>query len=569
MTQPTTSLLSTIWVPPAAAPADFFADLPSDVSPLIGQLLFNRGLQDRNAVDAFLSCSYDTLHNPLLLLDMDRAVRRIRDARERDETIAVYGDFDCDGVTATALLIQVFQALGIRVRPYIPQRIGEGYGLNVRAIELLDQAGIDLLITVDCGIANVAEVARANALGINVIVVDHHTPPNVLPDAYAIINPKQPGCAYPYKGLSGVGLAFKLIQALHGAGLRTDIRGRDILDLVALGTVSDMVPLDGENRVLVKHGLRALNGSQRPGICALIDASGLSRPLDARSIGFDLGPRINAAGRLDDAALAYELLLARDLADARERADDLNRLNIRRQELTKATQAHALRLIKQQGLGNDRVIVLDDGDFVPGIVGLVAGRLVDLLGRPVVVLASDGVLAKGSARSVAEFPIYDAFSRCADLFAKFGGHAQAAGCSLPLANVPLLRQALNGLAAQVIPAPGVVSAPYDTEISLDALTPGFFDELSQLEPFGQSCPLPVWVARGLQVVEARTMGSDKSHLKLKLRQGRTVHEAVWWGQAKFAPVLRRAGHSDALFTAERKPWQGVPRTQLLVKDIAV
>lgn len=254
MPQPT-SLLSTLWVPPTTAPADFFADLPSDVSPLIGQLLYNHGLKDCNAVDAFLSCGYDTLHNPLLLLDMDRALRRIREARERDETIAVYGDFDCDGVTATALLIQGFQALGIRVRPYIPQRIDEGYGLNGRAIELLDQAGIDLLVTVDCGIANVAEIERANALDINVIVVDHHTPPDPLPDAYAIINPKQPGCAYPYTGLCGVGLAFKLIQALHATGLRTDIRGRDILDLVALGTVSDTMPLDGGNRVLVRHGL--------------------------------------------------------------------------------------------------------------------------------------------------------------------------------------------------------------------------------------------------------------------------------------------------------------------------
>lgn len=568
MTAPT-SLLTTTWLPSVPAPTDFLADLPSDVSPLIGQLLFNRGLRDRNAIDAFLSCAYDSLHNPLLLRDMDRAVARIRDARRRDETIAVYGDFDCDGITATALLVQVLAALGIQARPYIPQRLGEGYGLNVAAVEYLDRQGIDVLITVDCGIANVAEVARANALGMQVIVIDHHTPPPVLPDAYAIINPKQEGCSYPYKGLSGVGLAFKFIQALHGAGLRANVRGRDILDLVALGTISDMVPLDGENRILVKHGVRALNASARPGICALIDAANASRPLDARAIGFDLGPRINAAGRLDDAALAYELLLARSAHEARELATDLDRLNKERQALTRTMLQHALSLIAELGLHNDRVLVLDDAEFVPGIMGLVAGRLVEALQRPVVLLGTDGIRAKGSARSIPGFSIYDAFTQCSDLFEKFGGHAQAAGCALPVANVLLLRQALNILAARVIPAPGRMSVPYDVEIGFDALTPELFDELSQLEPFGQSCPQPVWVSRELRVVEARTIGTDKSHLKLKLQQGRIVHEAVWWGQAQFASVLRRAGSVDVLFTAERKPWQGVPRTQLLIKDVAV
>lgn len=485
------------------------------------------------------------------------------------ERVAIYGDFDADGVTATALLVQALRGLGMKVESYIPQRAREGYGLNLAAVEHL-AARVDLLITVDCGIANVNEIERAQALGVDVIVVDHHTPPAILPPACAIINPKQPHCTYPYKELSGVGLAFKVIQALHQAGLRSPLRGRDLLDLVALGTMSDQAPLHGENRVLVRHGLRALNQTDRLGLRALLRAAGVSQPLDARAVAFDLGPRLNAAGRMDDAALAYDLLLTQSGSEATQLAVQLDALNRQRQAITKTMVQHALQLIAAQQLSQDRVIVLVDEAFPAGIIGLVAGRLVDLLARPVILLATDGVQGKGSARSIAGYSLVAALAQCAELVTSFGGHEQAAGCAVPVANVPELRRRLNAHAAQLLPGtPGAREHGYDAELTLDQLTPDLFDQLAQLEPCGQGCPAPRWVSRDLQIGDVRVIGKERAHLKLQVRQGATTLEAVMWNQAALLPALRRARAVDALYSVERKPWQGVMRTQLILTDVVI
>lgn len=395
------------WVLREAAPADAQAAIPG-ISPLVATILRARGLTDRAALDAFLAADYRSgMHDPFQLKGMDTAARRVAGAIAEGEPIAVYGDFDTDGVTAVTLLMQAIGAMGGDIRPYIPHRVREGYGLNAEAIDQLASEGVRLLITVDCGISNVAEVAHAREAGIDVIVTDHHTPPETLPDALAVVNPKQPGCPYPYKQLVGVGIAYKLVQALAKLGLRPGtLRREDLLDVVALGTVADMGPLTGENRVLVRAGLEAINATKRPGLRALIAAAGLAPgKITSSDIGFLLGPRLNAAGHLDDAVLAYRLLLADYLAVAQQLAGALNEANAQRQKLTKEVQAAALEEIRALGKDQNRIVVHASAAFPAGVVGLVAARLVEELGRPVLLIERGEETARGSARSVPGFNI--------------------------------------------------------------------------------------------------------------------------------------------------------------------
>lgn len=554
------------WMPRSAAPSTFLAELPAELSPLIGQLLWNRGISDPALVEPFLAADYRALHDAFSLRDMDRAVERIRQAITGQQIVAVYGDFDTDGVTGVALLQQALTALGLAVLPYIPRRLEEGYGLNLDAVEALAQRA-QLLITVDCGISNVAEIARAQALGLDVIVLDHHTPPAILPDGYAVINPKRPGCAYPYKMLAGVGVAYKLIQALHKAGLRTNLKGRELLDVVALGTVTDMAPLDGENRILVKHGLVALNESRRAGINALIEAAAARRPLDARAIGFSLGPRINAAGRLDDAIRAYNLLLAVSDVEARRLADELCAINFQRQMLTKDVQRAAHDLALSTGKHQQRIIVLDGADFPAGVVGLVAARLVESFGRPVLLLERGETTSRGSARSINGFSLIDALTEIGDLFEKFGGHTMAAGFTIRNDRLPDLETRLQAIAERDLPDDLLTpQLHYDAELTLNDHSLDLIDQLTLLEPYGHGNAEPVWVTRGLKVVEARTVGKEQQHLKLRLFDGQTVAEAVWWRNGEHVAAFAGAPRIDLAYTLEVNEYLGRRRVQLIVKD---
>lgn len=556
------------WMPrAAAAPAPYLNELPADLSPLIGQLLWNRGIHDPSAVAAFLAADYVALHDAFTMRDMDRAVDRVRQAVDRDETVAVYGDFDTDGVTGVALLTQALSALGLRVLPYIPRRIEEGYGLNMQAVEQL-AAEVQLLITVDCGISNVREIARARALGLDVIVLDHHTPPAVLPDGYALVNPKRPGCQYPYKMLAGVGVAYKLIQALHKAGLRTPFKGRELLDVVALGTVTDMAPLDGENRILVKHGLVALNESKRPGIKALIESAAARRPLDARAIGFALGPRINAAGRLDDATRAYNLLLAVSDREAQRLADELNAINTQRQALTKEVQRAAHELAINSGKHQRRIVVLHDADFPAGVVGLVAARLVEVFKRPVLLLERGDTTSRGSARSIDGFSIIDALTELGDLFDKFGGHAMAAGFTIANSRLDQFESGLQAIADRDLPDDLLTPRlRYDAELSLRQHSLDLLDQLALLEPYGHGNAEPVWITRGLKVLETRSVGKEGQHLKLRLADGTHVGDAIWWRGGEYASGVSRYGAVDVAYTLEANEYGGRRRVQMVVKDV--
>ncbi|HEX6289794.1 MAG TPA: single-stranded-DNA-specific exonuclease RecJ [Herpetosiphonaceae bacterium] len=555
------------WVPRPTAPATFLNELPASISPLIGQLLWSRQITDPSAVEAFLAADYGALNDPFALRDMDRAVARIRRAIDEQQTVAVYGDFDTDGVTGVALLKQALSALGLNVMPYIPRRLEEGYGLNIPAVEQLAERA-HLLITVDCGISNVDEIARAQALGLDVIVLDHHTPPAVIPQGYAVINPKRSDCSYPYDMLAGVGVAYKLTQALYRAGLRTGLRGRDLLDVVALGTVTDMAPLTGENRILVKHGLHAINESERPGIKALIEASASRRPIDTRTIGYVLGPRLNAAGRLDDAIRAYNLLLATTDEEAQALAEELNTINVQRQTLTKEVQQLAHELAVASGKNQRRIVILDDTEFPSGIVGLVAARLVETWGRPVLLLERGATTSRGSARSVEGFSIIGALTEVGELFEKFGGHTMAAGFTISNTRLPDLETRLQAIADRDLPDDLLTPRLYyDAELSLDRLSLDLVEQLALLEPYGHGNPEPLWITRGVKVVDAYAMGKERQHLKLRLFDGRVTIDALWWRNAEHVHAFKSCPRVDVAYTLAINEYMGRRRVQLIVKEL--
>jgi single-stranded-DNA-specific exonuclease len=552
------------------APADFLASM-GDRSSIVATLLYQRELRDPPAIESFLTQDYMSgFHNPFLMRGMDTAARRAAAAIAEGEPIAVYGDFDTDGVTAVTLLIQAITAMGGDIRPYIPHRLNEGYGLNTDAIDRLIAEGVRLLITVDCGISNVPEVAHAQAAGLDVIVTDHHTPPATLPAALAVVNPKQPGCEYPYKQLVGVGIAYKLVQALVRLGVKLPLRGRELLDVVALGTVADMGPLNGENRLLVRAGLQSINETQRPGLKALIVAAGLSQgKITSGDIGFMLGPRLNAAGRLDDAVLAYKLLLADDFATAQQLAADLNQANKRRQELTKDVQKAALEQIRALGKDTNRIVILDGEGYPAGVVGLVAAKLVEELARPVLLLERGETTSRGSARSVPGFSIIEALTECGDLFVRYGGHSAAAGFTIENERLHELEQRLLRYAEARLPEHPDPVLEIHGEAPLGALTWELHGQIAALEPFGQANPQPVLMSRRVRVSGAWSKGAEGQHLKLRLDDGRggPSYDAIAFRLGHLAGHFQKPRHIDIAYTLEANEWNGSRTLQLNIKDL--
>jgi single-stranded-DNA-specific exonuclease len=551
------------------APPEFLAAM-REHPPIVATLLYQRELRDPQALAAFLSSDYKNgLHDPFLMKGMEQAARRVEHAIAEGEPIAVYGDFDTDGVTAVTLLMQAIGAMGGDIRPYIPHRLNEGYGLNTEAIDRLVAEGVRLLITVDCGISNVREVAHARAAGLDVIVTDHHTPPAELPDALAVINPKQPGCVYPYKQLVGVGIAYKLVQALVRQGVRLPLRGRDLLDVVALGTVTDMGPLNGENRVLVRAGLESINTTERPGLKALIIAAGLTPgKVSAGDISFMLGPRLNAAGRLDDAILGYKLLLADDFATAQQLAADLNAANRRRQELTKEVQQSALAQIRELGKDANRIVILDGASYPAGLVGLVAAKLVEELARPVLLLERGAETSRGSARSVPGFNMIEALTACDDLFVRYGGHSAAAGFTIANDRLPELEQRLLRYAETRLPDQPDPTLDIHAEAPLGALSWELHHQLMALEPFGQANPQPVLMSRCVRVSGAWAKGAEGQHLKLRLDDGHggPSYDAIAFRLGHLATHFQRPRSIDIAYTLEANEWNGSKTLQINVKD---
>jgi len=563
-----TSVL-TRWTVARPAPTDFLARFP-DISPIVVQVLYNRNIREPDQVRAFMAGEM-SLYDPFRLKGMSTAVERIGQAIEDGERIAVYGDFDADGVTSTALLTQTLRALGASVAPYIPDRVDEGYGLNTDALSNLASRGASLIVTVDCGIRSGDEVTYGNHLGLDIVITDHHSVGPNFPPALAVINPKQPGCKYPFKGLAGVGVAFKLAQALlKSAPLvtdnRTSLHEEHLLDLVALGTVADVVPLVDENRSLVQRGLVQLNTPRRKGIQALMDRAGVKPGyVNSTAIGFMLGPRINAAGRLHTAMLAYNLLMTRDPTRASSYADELHQLNQERQRLTLEATEHARAQVVDEAGNVPHLLLAASPDFKSGIVGLVASRLTEEFYRPSVVLERGEDESRASCRSIPEFHITRALDECANLLIRHGGHAAAAGFAVRNENLPALQERLQAIARRELEESELIpKLEIDAELTLGPDLYSLYDQLDRLQPFGESNPAPTFVSQGLRVGRWQAIGSDGQHLKLAVSDGQS-----WWDAIAF----HRGGEANELpdqidlaYQLDMNEWNGQKRLQLVVQD---
>jgi single-stranded-DNA-specific exonuclease len=545
-----------------------FAGLP----PLVVQLLHNRKIRTPGEAESFLA-RRTAGTSPFALKGMNEAVARLRQAIRREEPIAVYGDFDADGVTATVLLVEVLTDLGARVEPYIPHRVDEGYGLNLDALRMLYSKGVRVVVTVDCGIRSIREVEEARR-GLDLIVTDHHRPGPELPATVATINPKQAECPYPFKELSGVGVAFKLAQALlrvsEQMGRPDTITEEGLLDLVAVGTVADLAQLLSENRSLVWRGMAGVNSSPRPGVEALMADAGLRRgEVDATAIGFRLGPRLNAAGRIDNAMLAYQLLASRDALETRALATRLGALNQQRQELTEKTVAAAEAQVLADHPDAD-LYVAASKEFKAGIVGLAASRLTETYYRPSIVVELGEQESRGSCRSIPEFDITRALEQCADLLIRFGGHRAAAGFAVATEKLDTLRRRLQGIAAEQLT--GLDRRPtlqIDAEVALEEVDWSTHELLRQMEPCGVDNPQPVLLSQGVEVRERRAIGSEQQHLKLLLRDGRgAAWDAVWFRQASRGGLAGQVpDRVDVAYTLEVNEWNGQRRLQLNIQDL--
>ncbi len=526
------------WIFAPDPPTEFVKGLP-DLGQIMAKVLYNRGLTMPAKAREFLDGEL-LLHDPMLMKDMDKAITRIRTAIRNEERIVVYGDFDADGVTSTALLVQTLHALGAKphnIKPYIPNRVDEGPGLNMPALQKLAAEGYQLVITVDCGIRSVEEVEAGNAVGIDFIITDHHSVGETLPSAYAILNPKQEDCPYPEDMLAAVGIAFKLASALLRVAQQDpslpNLHEHDLLDLVALGTVADLAPLDRfENRRLVQLGLEKLAEGRRKGILELMQISRIKpEKVKASSIGYGLGPRINAAGRLEDALIAYELLMTDDAREAVVLSRELQSINIERQHRTADMYERARKMVLANGSSHALLFAADD-TFAYGITGLVAGRLTEEFYRPSVVIEIDPnrEMAYGSCRSIPEFHILNALDECADFLTRHGGHAQAAGFTIPMKNLDNFKQKLGAIASRELTDYDLQPIlSIDAEVEIINLTMELAELLRKLEPLGTGNPEPVFVATRLRVSEKRRVGNEGKHLKLRLSDGPNSFDAIAFG----------------------------------------
>jgi single-stranded-DNA-specific exonuclease len=508
---------------------------------------------------------------------MTEAVAQIRQTIAAGECIAVYGDYDADGVTATALMTQSLRALEAEVRPYIPDRFEEGYGLNKQAIAELAEKGVALIVTVDCGIRSVEEVAYGNELGLKFIITDHHQIPrdeaeqDVVPPAVAVLNPRQADCRYPFKDLAGVGVAFKLVQALRQtAADLPELQDENLLDLVAIGTVADMVPLVGENRMLVKEGLTYVNHPRRVGLQALIQQGGLKLgQITAGTIGFVIGPRLNAAGRLVHARMAYQLLSTHDSLQAQRLAMQLSQINTERQDMTHQFVDKA-RVQILQGQTLAPLYLITDPEFNHGVVGLVASRLTDEFYRPMLVAQKGEVVTKGSGRSIPEFDITRALDKCAHLLVKYGGHAAAAGFTIENKNLERFRQRLIEIARQSFGAQPLQKVIFiDAEINLKGVNYQLVKDIQDLQPFGYSNPKPRFVSRQLLIRHQTLVGKERRHLKLKLFDGKRTWDAIGFNMGLAWPSIPTSTLVDVVYTLEFNTWNGRTNLQLNLKDLKV
>ncbi len=536
-----------------------------DYPDILKQLLFNRSICDRPAAQNYLSQG-GAIHDPFLMTDMDIAVERLLRALDQGERIAIYGDYDVDGVTATTLMVGVLNQMGAHVQGYIPNRFDEGYGLNIDALDSLAEDGVKVVVTVDCGIRSPNEVQHGCNLGIDMIVSDHHEPKEDLPPALAVLCPKRPGDLYPEKNLAGVGVAFKICEALVKSRPSRLVHLEDQLDLVAVGTVADIVPLVGENRSIVKAGMEVLRCGRRQGLFSLAGAAMFDiETITARDIGFVIGPRLNAAGRLDSALAAFELLATDRIEVAGKLAQQLDNQNHERQELTQKMQQQAEMMAEVGQV--DHLIFAVHPEFNMGVVGLVASRLTDQYYRPAIVGSLGEEFTRASCRSIPEFHITHALDECSDLFERHGGHAMAAGFTIRNDRIPELMRRMREIAVRELDNKDlrpVMRA--DMEVTLAQLRPNdILSFIQMLEPTGVDNPAVLFVSRDLKVQRFRTVGRDKSHLRLSLSDGGIVYDAIAFRQGHWAENMPE--RVDVLYAFEKNKYNHREYMQLNVRDL--
>ena len=532
------------------------------LGPEAARLLFSRGIKDEDSLSRFLAPSLDDLHDPYLLQDMDKAVNRIRRAIEQGEFILVYGDYDADGMTSASILKETLEQLGAECLVYLPNRFTDGYGPNASVYKyFIEQQGISLIVTVDNGVAGHEAIDLAQSMGVDVIVTDHHSLPEILPDAYAIVHPEHPESDYPFKYLAGCGVAFKLACAL------LEEVQVELLDLVAIGTIADMVSLTDENRIMVQYGLEVLRNTQRLGLQELFEIAGISSSdLTEETVGFQLAPRLNALGRLDDPNPAIDLLTGFDDEEVREIALMIQDKNEERKEIVQAIYEEAKSLVDP----NKSVQVLAKEGWNPGVLGIVAGRLLEELGQTVIVLNIEDGRAKGSARSIEAVDIFEALNPHRELFIAFGGHAGAAGMTLEAEQLDALSEILETYVKDKgIDAKGKNTLYLDEELDLESLSLETVKSFERLAPFGMDNQKPIFYIRDFQVENARSMGAGDSHLKLKISKGAANFEVVAFGKGSLATEFAQVKDLELAVTLSVNQWNGQTTLQLMMVDARV
>lgn len=539
-----------------------------DISPLVAQLLLNRNVRTTEQARRFLNTNEESFFDPFLMKGMAETVERINAAIEKGESILVFGDYDADGVSSTSIMITVLREIGAQANYYIPNRFTEGYGPNIPALEKAKKDGVSLVITVDTGISAIDEARAAKELGLDFIVTDHHQPPPVLPEACMIVNPHQKNCLYPFKGLSGAGVAWKVAHALLGRV------PEHLLDFAVLGTIADLVPLIEENRLLAIRGLSALETSEKPGIQALLKVAGIGgRTLSAEDVGFSLGPRLNAAGRLDSAEPAVQLLLAKDPQEAEAFAKEIDQTNRERKELVRAIADEAVREIEEHFPPEDQhVFVLAKEGWNPGVIGIVASRIVGHFGRPAIILGIDSEtgLAKGSARSIDGFDIFENLSVSRDLLEAFGGHPMAAGMTVKTENVDKLRANLNRQAAQQLTAEDFVPVTeVDLVCNVDDVSLELIEEIQKLAPFGTGNPTPKITIEEAQLATMKQIGSDQNHWKAVCKGEESQLDIIGFRFGHLIHEVESKARISVAGELQINEWNGFRKPQLLLEDLAV
>lgn len=541
------------------------------ISPLLAQLLLNRGISAPEKAEKFLIPDLKQLHDPFLFREMERAVQRLRQAIEGQEYVLVYGDYDVDGITSISLMVRVLaKYLPGRLLYYIPKRLEEGYGLHLSSLEKALAKGVNLVITVDCGISAIQEAEYLKERGVDLIITDHHEPQDALPDAYAIINPKTPDNGYPFGQLAGVGVAFKLLQGLAKVIPEIEPRLFDNLDLVAFGTVADIVPLLEENRILVKYGLERLNKTQNIGLQALIEVLGLkNRDVNCGHIGFILAPRINAAGRLGNPSIGVKLFLCSDPEQAQQLARELDQENQNRQEIENAVLSEAqAQIAADPQLNAEHAIVLAGEGWHLGVIGIVASRLVELYHKPVILIGLEGEEGRGSGRSIHGFNLFEAIDQCGQYLVKFGGHEFAAGLSILRSQIEAFKQAFYALAKTSLTKEDLVpTLRVESLIELSGVTLDLARELGKLAPCGPSNPTPVLGCRALDLVGSRSVGENGKHLKIKVKHQNVIREGIGFNLGFLYPELASTNEVDLAFCLEENYWNGSTSVQLNLKDV--